>query len=62
MELARCWNWPDNPPHTDGSFSGISKPADLVPGDTLERITSSTKTDVFSYTAVYLGYRDRTRR
>jgi hypothetical protein len=33
------WNWPDDPPHTNGFLDGISKPADLVPGDTLERIT-----------------------
>ncbi|MDR6865499.1 hypothetical protein J2Y69_000081 [Microbacterium resistens] len=33
------WNWPDNPPHTNGFMNGISKPADLVPGDRIERIT-----------------------
>ena len=33
------WKWPDNPPHTHGFVDGISKPADLVPGDILERIT-----------------------
>ncbi|WP_235493350.1 glycohydrolase toxin TNT-related protein [Leifsonia sp. Leaf336] len=33
------WNWPDAPPHTDGFVNGVSKPADLVPGDVLERIT-----------------------
>jgi len=32
------WNWPDNPPHTNGFLDGVSKPADLAPGDTLERI------------------------
>lgn len=33
------WNWPDDPPHTNGFTNGVSKPADLVPGDKLERIT-----------------------
>lgn len=33
------WSWPDDPPHTNGFTNGISKPADLVPGDKLERIT-----------------------
>jgi hypothetical protein len=33
------WKWPDAPPHTDGFMDGISKPTDLAPGDTLERIT-----------------------
>lgn len=34
-----AWKWPDAPPHTSGFMNGISKPADLAPGDTLERIT-----------------------
>ena len=33
------WNWPDDPPHKNGFNNGISTPSDLVPGDTLERIT-----------------------
>ncbi|SEI17751.1 MULTISPECIES: glycohydrolase toxin TNT-related protein [unclassified Leifsonia] len=37
------WNWPDDPPHTNGFTNGISKPSDLVPGDTLERITFKGK-------------------
>jgi len=37
------WNWPDNPPHTHGFVDGISKPADLVPGDILDRITFRDK-------------------
>lgn len=32
------WNWPDDPPHTNGFMDGVSNPADLVPGDKLERI------------------------
>jgi hypothetical protein len=37
------WSWPANPPHTHGFVDGISQPADLVPGDILERITFRDK-------------------
>ncbi|MCA0378343.1 MAG: TNT domain-containing protein [Actinobacteria bacterium] len=33
------WNWPEDPPHTNGFTNGVSHSADLKPGDTIERIT-----------------------
>jgi hypothetical protein len=33
------WNWPPDPPHTNGFLSGPGGPTTLTPGDTFDRIT-----------------------